>query len=615
MAGNGASTEFEDLEVEINESLTQKLKSSGNISWGFILGRVSLSYVDILNVYNAGHIEIYDEEVRPSESDKAAVGKIQTLMNEILTNIPNGIDIIGIYYNNDLREDRVTQFASDVLMPILAEELPEFDSYADKFLICKVRRENEDLEVAFLEAIIAGDDSEFPRVCIHHSKLLEDKFFGSTFCVRARCTIPCQLSTVDLDESIRQESARISSKLKESQLALNIQSSDTLLLPEDLDQETVEEFLGQDIIAGGNDVIDIEVLLSMSSDTNKGSEIYSPFLICNMTVDEIVKFTLHLDAMLYVNKSSTASSFLQKVRNSLCIQSKHILFSMAELQQKFGICKLEMFHFKPIGMKHLVSTVYPVCKLDGSKISDVDLLEKRKHLHNVWMLPADKPTFKGSQGYFTKLPSSHLLNPHNGLKSGIDEGISVTVDGRYAYHHYMQDRFDDNGWGCAYRSLQTICSWFKLQGYTTENVPGHKQIQEALVKVGDKPKSFIGSKQWIGSFEVSICLREITQVDSKILHVPSGAEMAFKGRELIEHFRTQGTPVMIGGGVLAHTIIGVHFNESTGDIKFLILDPHYTGGEDLKTVQGKGWCGWKGPKFWDQSAHYNMCLPQRPIVF
>lgn len=36
---------------------------------------------------------------------------------------------------------------------------------------------------------------------------------------------------------------------------------------------------------------------------------------------------------------------------------------------------------------------------------------------------------------------------------------------------------------------------------------------------------------------------------------------------------------MIGGGVLAYTLLGVQFNEQTGDAAFLILDPHYTGGE------------------------------------
>lgn len=38
---------------------------------------------------------------------------------------------------------------------------------------------------------------------------------------------------------------------------------------------------------------------------------------------------------------------------------------------------------------------------------------------------------------------------------------------------------------------------------------------------------------------------------------------------------------MSGGGVLAHTILGVDFREVSGEVKFVILDPHYTGPEDL----------------------------------
>ncbi len=41
---------------------------------------------------------------------------------------------------------------------------------------------------------------------------------------------------------------------------------------------------------------------------------------------------------------------------------------------------------------------------------------------------------------------------------------------------------------------------------------------------------------------------------------------------------------MIGGGVLAYTLLGVDFNDRTGDCAFLILDPHYTGPEDLKRI-------------------------------
>lgn len=54
------------------------------------------------------------------------------------------------------------------------------------------------------------------------------------------------------------------------------------------------------------------------------------------------------------------------------------------------------------------------------------------------------------------------------------------VQGIYSYHHYMQDRVDDNGWGCAYRSLQTICSWFQQQGYVELPVPTHKEIQQVV---------------------------------------------------------------------------------------------------------------------------------------
>lgn len=70
--------------------------------------------------------------------------------------------------------------------------------------------------------------------------------------------------------------------------------------------------------------------------------------------------------------------------------------------------------------------------------------------------------------------------------------------------------------------------------------------------------------------------------------------------------------VCLGGGVLAHTILGVDYNRQTGSIKFLILDPHYTGADNLQPIQNKGWIGWKGAEFWNKNAYYNMCLPQVP---
>ncbi|VDO44356.1 unnamed protein product [Brugia timori] len=64
--------------------------------------------------------------------------------------------------------------------------------------------------------------------------------------------------------------------------------------------------------------------------------------------------------------------------------------------------------------------------------------------------------------------------------------------------------------------------------------------------------------------------------------------------------------------MLAHTILGVDFNESTGEASFLVLDPHYSGDEDLHTIITRGWCSWKMPSFWKQEYFYNLLLPIPP---
>lgn len=212
-----------------------------------------------------------------------------------------------------------------------------------------------------------------------------------------------------------------------------------------------------------------------------------------------------------------------------------------------------------------------------------------------------------------------LKDVHLGiLNSGVSGGLASLVQGSYEYYHYLQDGFDDSGWGCAYRSLQTIISWFREQHYTLIDVPTHREIQQALVEIGDKDPSFIGSREWIGAIELSYVLDKLLGVSCKIINVRSGAELPEKCRELAMHFETQGTPIMIGGGVLAYTLLGVDYNDASGDCAFLILDPHYTGTEDLKKIMNGGWCGWKkaidskGKSFFLHDKFYNLLLPQRP---
>ena len=37
--------------------------------------------------------------------------------------------------------------------------------------------------------------------------------------------------------------------------------------------------------------------------------------------------------------------------------------------------------------------------------------------------------------------------------------------------------------------------------------------------------------------------------------------------------------------MLAHAIAGIDFDEKSGAVRYLILDPHYIGSEDVKFVQ------------------------------
>ncbi len=47
-------------------------------------------------------------------------------------------------------------------------------------------------------------------------------------------------------------------------------------------------------------------------------------------------------------------------------------------------------------------------------------------------------------------------------------------------------------------------------------MPSHRDMQMALVEVGDKDKPFVGSREWIGSFEVSTVLNQLLGVKQSI---------------------------------------------------------------------------------------------------
>lgn len=365
----------------------------------------------------------------------------------------------------------------------------------------------------------------------------------------------------------------------------------------------------------------------------------------NVDVDSSKHIGLNLTLFTYshVNDTipKTVRKFLELTRYNLELLRARLTEKFEELIQPDEIY---FCSFKPRQLDHLVYEVYIIPK---NRSVDYEHLENiRRELHHNLLAPTDRPMFRVSQRIMNLDCKSSdelkglLTNVHSGIldKSGIKGGSRNIIKGTYTYHHYMQNNFNDSGWGCAYRSLQTLISWFKNEGfiyspdvkphspnseskaihdiisrlYSECRVPSHEEIQAILVDVGDKTPDFIGTNKWIGSQEVCYVLDHLYGIQSKFIAVSSGSELVNKARDLGSHFASQSTPVMIGGGVLAHTILGTDFNEKNGDISYLILDPHYTEDEDLDKIVKKGWCGWKKNSFWDKYAFYNLCLPQCP---
>ncbi|KAG5582473.1 hypothetical protein H5410_053100 [Solanum commersonii] len=327
-----------------------------------------------------------------------------------------------------------------------------------------------------------------------------------------------------------------------------------------------------------------------------------------LSTDSSISFLLN-KSMNSVKPSAPIAEYYPATQETQLLVIGHKLevlcYASKDLSLAYGISKLVI--------PALVDQLHSM-----RKVNIPDLLkrhpetETRRSLHLRLGLPFDRPLLRISNAIdivgkkhsssLVQKGSSFLKDVHLTIpSSGISGGVASLVQGSYQYYHYLHEGLDDSGWGCAYRSLQTIISWFK-----------------ALVEIGDKDPSFIGSREWIGAIELSFVLDKLIGASCKIINVKSGAELPEKCRELALHFENQGTPIMIGGGFLAYTLLGVDYNDASGDCAFLILDPHYTGSDDIKKIVYGGWCGWrkavdsKGKRFFLHDKFYNLLLPQRP---
>eukprot|EP01024_Parvocaulis_polyphysoides_P020132 TRINITY_DN1927_c1_g1_i1.p1 TRINITY_DN1927_c1_g1~~TRINITY_DN1927_c1_g1_i1.p1 ORF type:complete len:214 (-),score=21.26 TRINITY_DN1927_c1_g1_i1:351-992(-) len=183
-----------------------------------------------------------------------------------------------------------------------------------------------------------------------------------------------------------------------------------------------------------------------------------------------------------------------------------------------------------------------------------------------------------------------------------------TVKGKFEFYHFGELAVDDRGWGCAYRSLQTVCSWLHQQGLVAEgnSAPTHQQIEQVLLKTVDGYK---GAPQWIGSWELFMYLDVTYNISSKILNSNSVQELISKFYDLHDHFRKGGSPIMSGAGSQANIILGV-CKDGEREEMMLVLDPHYYGPNEPSQIIQKGYCKWRYMKELGEHVTFsNLLLP------
>jgi len=576
-----------------------------------------------------------DSEGTPDRISGLAKLNCEASVKQVDVHLPGGLKIIGLAVSHGTNNNSI----ADLLLDVFGDVLSESE-------LVLVRRTDE------------GEIEECRLYCFQDGQPLEDYQLAEhtigeeeeILCFKVDASIPFNFQTVpeDVDGPVSVAVDCLLRRFDES-VALLVDGADLMITKDTIfnvdgehmnDVRAIWEYVDTAAADGADDgfgiggeekrkkkkgkktvevakaVVNMALLESMVGGEKSKFPQYSPTIHLAPRDFNSVQLRFSMAALIVARPDDSKQVLLDNVKEG--IERQIILCGETSLRvNDFGNAKyhhLRSVHFRPETCSHFLSDVMAV----GVDPTDSEEISHRLCLAQSFLLPTDRPLFLPGNAYAFAdeiARSPYLRNTHLGLKHPLPQSPNAEVaivQGNYIYHHYLQDRMSDDGWGCAYRSLQTIVSWFRLQGYTSRATPSHQEIQQALVDIQDKPPSFVNSRKWIGSMEVGFCLDHLLGISYRIMSVSSGGELVGKARELIDHFRTEGTPVMVGGGVLAHTIIGVAFDDVTGDVKFLILDPHYTGGEDLKLIQDKGWCGWKGPNFWDKTAFYNLCMPLRP---
>ena len=198
------------------------------------------------------------------------------------------------------------------------------------------------------------------------------------------------------------------------------------------------------------ETMDFSLLMKMSGDacTSKTRNC-APVIHYEKCQDKVAKIPLNLDGLAIAPNDMKIVDVMELLKG--CAQRQvHIMGGsvLSEYKKLGSLSKPEVFHLKPEPFGHYVSIVY-------TQTGDCNVFAPfRMKLHQKFLLKPDRPYFRRVNRFtfdVDKTTSGPLTNVHVGLAPSGVGGEVAMVQGIYSYHHYMQDGFDDDKWGCAYR--------------------------------------------------------------------------------------------------------------------------------------------------------------------
>ena len=562
-------------------------------------------------------------KIRTISSEKEEANKN---IDEFYINKINDIIPIGSYINGCLaiyNENTFEDFES-----VLNEEIEKIKKINKNLLIDESEEEIKYIQIAMKELLYLDDEDDFNYEFKKYGDKTDDdfeiffendliqKYFNNNsknkFFV-SRTEILFNNQKLDENKNIIEIKKE---QLKDQEILNNIFDDKNMIIDEnDYNEITIEK--NNEFNKNINNLYYTNVKLAFKK-SNDEKQLLENLRIIDLEIKEDLKTNIYIEIIGIIsseskNKRKFYEKMLNKIKNSVqnlfSENNKNINQKVILFNNLYNSFPYNLVSSIPID---IIDNKYISIKLDKKiRISDELNLSKIFNING-----APFYDFLPIININTENFSEHVLNPHLNIPNILEKPkenniIRALVRGDYYYYHYNQDNFIDSGWGCAYRSLQTLISWFILNTSVGKNlkVPTIPEIQTILFKLGDKDKKIIGSNDWIGAFEVNLVLNELSGIDNQILYVSSGTELNSKGRELLYHFQHNGTPVMVGGGIYAYTILGVDYDKVKGSCKFLILDPHYIGQDDSKIIINKGWCNWKTIDIFKKENFYNLCLP------